>query len=375
MDQGLLVRLRSYRPGQNRDSLENFVTEAFRWLIESTVEVEQAFLEKLRKEGGLADWLTPIPAMQWATQESLGTKRPDMVARSENLQLIFEHKVWAALGDNQLQNYRQLGSEYYPTHHTAIVLITPTSADFSDEADITLTWAGIYEVLEPLLDTLSDVSAQRVNEFLALLAHEGLGPPAPISHAALTYYAIGRTLPQQLSDVFAQLAHLDWPLSADYSVQFKGYRWGRVGIEFYRRSGGVEWAPGFFLGCVLDGRDHGIEERWETSQLQLIVDMEGALHRHYPTMDSYKKLIAFFDAIASRTAWQCYDHLADASSRKANKYHPLYLETPLIALLQGTQQLDEQVEALRESVMPVLSEVADSACLQSFMAECDRSSN
>lgn len=47
MDDSLLVRLRSYRPREGRDSLEDFVTEAFCWLLRQSEEFSKYFLKEI----------------------------------------------------------------------------------------------------------------------------------------------------------------------------------------------------------------------------------------------------------------------------------------------------------------------------------------
>ena len=43
--ESLLVNLRKYRPRENTDPLENFITEAFAWLLRSNREVLQSVFE------------------------------------------------------------------------------------------------------------------------------------------------------------------------------------------------------------------------------------------------------------------------------------------------------------------------------------------
>ncbi|TDU23542.1 hypothetical protein C8E00_10229 [Chromohalobacter marismortui] len=49
MDDSLLVSLRRYRPREGRDSLEDYLTEIFDWLLRNSREVAVAFLDTVMR--------------------------------------------------------------------------------------------------------------------------------------------------------------------------------------------------------------------------------------------------------------------------------------------------------------------------------------
>lgn len=370
MSDSLLVTLRSYRPRRDRDSLENFVTEVFCWLLRHSTDLTSAFLERVNK--ALDEdmrFSLPDEDVQWETQFSLGAKRPDMAASWSGMCLIFEHKVGAPRDQEQLANYRSAVESHHPSDNHRLILITATTADHSREADACLCWSDVHKIVEQLVENNGEADKHsHLTDFLDLLIHEGLGPPAPIAHQALRYYPIARDLPMQLESVLSPLQHQDWLVSDRYLPKFKSH-WGRIGLEFYRRDVQQEWSPGLFLGSVLDGRDHCVSHRHKDAlQLQLIVDFDRHLFGTYPTMVSYRALKERLAAVAPDQGWSFYDHLADA--RGANRYHPLYLERPLLNVFQGATTCEEQQQKFYAMGQQALG-LVEEAGLAELMAECD----
>lgn len=286
--------------------------------------------------------------------------------------MLFEHKMWSELGPEQLNNYRALAEKRRPESQSTIILISAHEAQHSAQADLCLCWFDVYKWIEAYLKRAGDDSYERdLRDFLALLTHEGLSPPAPIAHQAVLYWPLARELPAKLDAAFTRLQHRDWPAPAGYECQFRKLRYGRLGLEFTRDDGSLQWAPGLFLGCILDGSDHGVDHRFDQVMLQLILDFDRSLHRRYPGMKSYQALkYALADATAG-TSWRFYDHLADKDARSNNAYHPLYLEKPLVDVLRGSRTAEEQEQALAESGSEALSLLLGSSCLEALKEECD----
>lgn len=374
MDSSLLVSLRQYRPREGRDSLENFVTEVFAWLLRNASGISEAVLERLQTampEGKGFDLPRDSEEVEWSTQSRLGSRRPDMQATWPGMALIFEHKVWFGLSDDQITGYRDLAHQEFPDAEVRVVAITASLHQHSKEADACLCWNDIYKTLDQYLGKVEEATERfHIENFLALLAHEGLQPAAPIAHEAIRYFPTAGKLPQQLEDAFKPLAARDWPVDGDYQAEMKRLRWGRIGIELHRTDAKRKWSPGIFIGCVLDGRDHLINHRnKESVKLQLILDFSNGLHRHYPTMDSYRALKATLAEITRGSRWTFYDHLEEG---KANTWHPLYLETPLLEILRGTQTMEEQRERLFEAACEGLKMLQNGGHLASLKNECDR---
>ncbi|WP_108447038.1 PD-(D/E)XK nuclease family protein [Halomonas denitrificans] len=373
MDSSLLVSLRQYRPREGRDSLENFITEVFAWLLRSSSGISEAvlaYLQRAMPEGEGFDLPRDSEDVEWSTQARLGSRRPDMQVTWPGMALIFEHKVWSGLGDDQINGYRELACQQFSASEIRVVAITASRHQHSEAADANLCWSDIHRTLEQYLGEVEGATERfHIENFLALLAHEGLQPAAPIAHEAIRYFPSAGKLPQQLEKAFTPLAARDWPVEGGYQAEMKRMRWGRIGIEFLRTDAKRKWSPGIFIGCVLDGSDHLINHRTEdTVKLQLILDFSNALRRYYPSMDSYRALKATLAEISQESRWTFYDH---GEEQQANTYHPLYLETPLIEILRGSKNMEEQRERIFEAGCEALKLLQHRGGLDQIKAECD----
>ncbi|MGM0824600.1 MAG: hypothetical protein ACQEUY_07765 [Pseudomonadota bacterium] len=373
MDNSLLVSLRQYRPREGRDSLENFITEVFAWLVRNASGISDAVLARLQQamlEGKSFDLPTDGEEIKWDTQVRLGSRRPDMQATWPGIALVFEHKVWSGLGDGQIRDYRVLAQQAFPDTTVRIVAITGSRHQHSQQADANLCWSDIYETLHQYLDRASEATERfHVENFLALLAHEGLQPAAPIAHESIRYFPTAGKLPQQLEQALTQLAARDWPIDDGYKAVMKRLRWGRIGIEFHRTDAKLKWSPGIFIGCVVDGSDHLISHRIDdTVKLQLILDFSNGLRRHYPSMRSYRELKAALSEMTQDSRWIFYDH---EQERFSNTFHPLYLESPLLEILRGTTTREEQIESIFDAGCEALSLFQQGEFLDNLRDECD----
>ncbi|MDE0507184.1 MAG: PD-(D/E)XK nuclease family protein [Gammaproteobacteria bacterium] len=93
---------------------------------------------------------------RWSTQVSSCGKRLDMTCTNEKKQaLIFEHKAWAQLHANQLEDYRQVGKQEFGEF--AIVLITARPYQNEQNPDLHFLWRDVYSWLDRRLSKwLSD---------------------------------------------------------------------------------------------------------------------------------------------------------------------------------------------------------------------------
>lgn len=376
---GLLINLRSYRPREDRDSLENFVTEVFRWLLENIQGFSGDFLDlvnlRLGQEREL-EW-SDGPVV-WQSQFSLGTKRPDMVAAAGSNLLVFEHKVWSPASSQQLANYRKLAAKDYPQHDTRVVQIVPHPAEFRPEADCCLCWSDVYSCVEGLLHRgeLSDFEIAYLKDFLELLDFEGLGPPSPVNIVGLRYFNEAANVEQQLQKLYTALLQGGRLRDLSGYEQAIGYsQWGRVGILWNRRDAHEKWAPAIGLCTVINGKDHCITHRMtgnDPLKLQVILSFSKSLHRaRRALVTEYGQLKNKMAQLAGKYGWNFYDHLEDSSATSRNAYHQLYLEAPLHEIFRGTKDFESQLNAIRDAALPLVEELANSEELRNLQRSLD----
>ena len=142
LETGLFEALRKYSPREGNDPLENFITEGFAWLLNKYPEFGEFFLqyleEKLQLNVNKYD-------CKWSTQVNFDGKYPDMVYRWENRAIVFEHKTWTRLDENQIKNYREYSQREFDD--SRIALITATKQQHEQCPDLALCWSDIYKLI------------------------------------------------------------------------------------------------------------------------------------------------------------------------------------------------------------------------------------
>ena len=103
MKNDLLTSLRKYRITHKRDSKENFITEAFAWLLKNYPNFSSYFIKDLKNR--LNSTINVSENLKWDTQKNFDGVYPDMVCEFDDNAFVFEHKAWSYLHQNQLQNY------------------------------------------------------------------------------------------------------------------------------------------------------------------------------------------------------------------------------------------------------------------------------
>ncbi len=101
---------------------EDVATDALAYILESSESARNGMMKLLRS-------IVPdLPALQFKTQQSEGTIRPDMWGFADNQPRVFvENKFWAGLTDNQPLSYlKQLAAYPQPT---VLLVIAPAARE------------------------------------------------------------------------------------------------------------------------------------------------------------------------------------------------------------------------------------------------------
>lgn len=203
MATGLFEALRRYSPRENRDPLENFITEGFAWILNEDSDFEEFFLKYLEEK---LNWSIGNYDCEWLTQANFDGKYPDMVCHlnCEDRAIIFEHKTLGRdLDEHQLANYKKYAKKNFDDYR--IVLITATSQQHEQDPDLALCWSDIYNLISDW--EKSDNNEFLIKDFQQLLKSVGLGPPAPISHTSIRYHYETKDLKKNINDLIARKIH------------------------------------------------------------------------------------------------------------------------------------------------------------------------
>lgn len=358
MTKSLLRSLRKYSPKKDIDPLENFITEAFAWILNNHSDFCKNFMEEVSIKMGKIDFETSNCKLK--TQQNFNGVYPDMVCISNRKAIIFEHKAWSSLHENQLENYKNYAKEHFVK--SWIVLITATKRQHFQEPDLALLWSDIYRNIESWVNKNRDASFI-FSDFLELLRDEGMGPPAPVSHQDILHYYPSVELEINLKNIVKHVLEQEaekWiiqsnnPEQKDSILADPVYQdgWGRIGLQLLSSKEPNTWCPGVFVGALLDGKDHRVKPLTQSRgpDFCLIISFNNKLHNCYSNDENYRKLIENVRKFVEleNNGWNFYHHLDDTAV-KANKWHPVHIRKPMLDVFAGTITFEEQVNAFTEN--------------------------
>lgn len=170
-----------------------------------------------------------------------------MEAKWPGMTMVFEHKVWAGLHDDQLKNYRDY-------HHDAgndyrLILITGHHSQHDQNPDLALCWHDIYVLFENHFEVSGqNANAWIIRDFLQLLKSEGLGPAAPISHTAIFHYQEAISLSSQLEALMHIANKHEWSMLGYRSeVKKKRVFWAFSSLDRILKLVLIQLGPRVFL--------------------------------------------------------------------------------------------------------------------------------
>ena len=195
MKSDLLTSLRKYKITE-RDPIENFITEAFAWLLKNYDSFSSFFINEITSR--LNTGIDVPKKVSWITQKNFGGVFPDMVCEFDDNCFVFEHKAWSSLHENQLNNYREYAEKNYKKSY--IILITAQDKQHKQDPDLAICWYDVYKIISDWVDNNKNTDDLFMfSSFQDLLVNEGMGPAALISrNSIISYYPakefIGNTL-------------------------------------------------------------------------------------------------------------------------------------------------------------------------------------
>ena len=382
MATGLFEALRRYSPKENRDPLENFITEGFAWILNEYPEFGKFFLQDLKEK---LKWSIGYDDCEWRTQENFGGKYPDMVCyfNEEKRAIVFEHKTQRrGLHDKQLVNYRDYADQEFADHR--IVLITATQQQHEQDPDLALCWSDIYNLISNWEERGNNELL--IKDFQQLLKSVGLGPPAPISHTAIQYYHEIMDLPKNIRDLVTRVKvredqKKEWKeiIKKDYALfsptqRGKDDYWGRIGIELLAWEDESGHGPGnIFVGIMVDGKDHKIEpiDPVKGPDFCLIIgSFSYSLLDLYNTKEEYKKLVTVLEKKVAQLndGWEFYNHLDDHND--PNKHHPIHIRKPMLDVFCGTESCEDQEQRFYEVASKLIKLVAEEESFWALRESC-----
>ena len=348
----LLVALQKYPKRDNYSPDENFLTEAFAWLLRNHAEANQAFVELIKVDRRVAD------EIEWKTQHHVQSSFIDLYGKASNgKRLIVEIKINAALGQDQIENYRKAIVKEQRVNDKDIktVLITRSRLQHTEKCDCSLTWSQVYQTFDKLRQDQdpkdNDKDRYCIEEFLALLEYHGMQPFEPIDTDVL---AMASAYPKLYKQIHAELKSLrnaeslsELKFGENDSLKCSSdTAWGRLGLRWQANNEHTNWKPGLFCGLLVDPTDH--ECGWlseNETMMCLIVSIGKNYWKSLELQENAEAWKLFVKALRDeykKAGWKVYDAAHDHGHHAWNQWHRLIIWMPVSDWLNAKEH--EQID-------------------------------
>jgi len=348
-----------------RDSLENFATEAFAWMLRNHPSLSERLLEEVN-ERRIGDAGLMLGEGRWETQVHMdGNGIADMVWWGEDQAFVFEHKVRGEARADQVHRYQKS----IQADEVASVLIMRDAWHYAGPTDelfdppVRFTWREVYDIVDAWHEKQQE-KVSSIEDFLAFLKHEGLGPQPRLSESKLRAFAVGKDVADILYRMLRTLqSSFDWSFVYESFPDTDGDntpvttwreekmppKWGRMGLRFYSK-----WNPGLFAGLLIDPSDHEGEliDPELGPDIAIILDVGKtslggrAGFQRMARSSAYKSLC---ESVRGLSDWKV--EARDVGEALATNYkHPILIQRSLANVVGRKQSAEEQLSAMHETI-------------------------
>lgn len=348
MKESIFKQLFRYRSTEKLSPRENYLTEILAWMLNNMPSFARNYVKLLCEQGEKSTQDATYKSLQADTQVCVENGFIDLVIRTDGKYgFICEHKVDSELSENQMEKYRksenQVKEKYHSKNDFLTVLLTKSTRQHTQKADIKITWEQLYQCTKNL-DDYEENERQMAEQFLLYLTEEGMGMKRPIKRAIIDSYREAMQLNTAFEGLFSDLQDENWEalcpklesFVSRYNVQANGERWGRIGIDF------SDWKPyGIFAGVILKNNDHRLRnwERYDCPMFVVLIDCNIDAHEHIKQSSWFKDMMNGIDE----------ENGFDIDKSPKNKWRLLILSKPLSAVLQDGSY-EDQKESMKTAI-------------------------
>ena len=245
-EKDLFVRLAKYKPTAQKNSLENFATELFVYLLKYCSATKN--LKKISEEILQLFAINNLESTQITTQTREKNMQPDIIIEGKTKKTVIEVKIDASLEDEQLKKYKSLGEAFSLTKNYAYYV-----DEIEEEHKI--RWHQIGKIVSQYKG--KDIL---IDNFINFLEEEEMGKKEPIQKSVSNLIdALVRT--ERLLDLLDEALERAFPKSSSYKK--KRYKENN-GIGYYIDidKGGKKKKEGiFFVGLLPSTKEKEYDDK------------------------------------------------------------------------------------------------------------------
>jgi hypothetical protein len=346
MEKNLFESLYSYRPRKKVTPGENFLTEAFAYILSSNSDICKSWVAEVTKgeikKGDILEdpdvdtqisYLKPKSKSIYLSIDMVITLS---VKNMGDCVLFFEHKWNGPINRDQLKTYREILS--FMDKRSWLYSITATvmqRAEAEDLCDNSILWESVCNFLSE-----RETQSTMVIEFIEFLKNKGLGPQEPLSLGKIAAYTFSLSVPNDCLRLTNILAEKQWnflPARFRDNKTVSKLRWGRVGLDF-GATVPSDWNPNLFAGFLLYGRDHGVELCDYRRGIDLMFAIEAqpkVALKGKAFKDKTRAIIEEFPTLTVQT-----------SDQLKNRWRKLFIREPLAEIIKIYEDENKQIAAI-----------------------------
>lgn len=368
MNESLFSRLFHYRESEKLSPRENFLTEMFAWMIGNLKQFGHDYVEFLMTKcenktsfdsnKSYSVCVRTQVNVKYEEKDHFKNRFIDMVINTTgDMGFICEHKVDSEVRENQIQEYASCQEQLNgsPNHKFKTVLLTKSTEQHTEKADISITWYDVYKYFSEKFNkgeyNCKPEEKIIIDQFLMYLTEVGMGKRETINANAVEYYCDAMKLETVLKSIFNNICtDVKWeekfPRIKDFLTDFDPFvsketysrnEIRRLGIEFTRN-----WNPGLFAGVQMNNDDDSLQS-FDSPQLVVIIDcMEGKKSEHQNTK--------WFTSVKDKQSKEEIETGFHIQTDSDNPWRVLILHKPLTEVLKGTRY-EEQKKDIKDEIV------------------------
>jgi len=208
----------------------------------------------------------------------------------------------------------------------------------------------------------------RIDDFLALLRHEGLEPREQLTESSLRAFVASRHVEDELYALVDTVrTQCDWSFAYDRLSPLDGsaapskrwgprtrsngnFQYGRIAFKLYEQP-----LPGVLAGLIVDPGNTRVElvDRERGPDLSVFIGLprtrlSDQSYRSLVTSEAFQMLCQRVEEEASRKGWTV--QVPTGQDPSVNAHHPIVLQQPLADVLRGTGTRDEQRDTVYQTL-------------------------